>query len=576
MRGNAARGFLTHRWLLAAASGVAMTEAALLAALAPAARVLAPQVTALPPLAIYHDLRWLDGYGLSWPAFAALAVAAVVLRSAMSAGLVRLAWPAGSPPPPLGSLLWSCVTLTVFAGLLLSPVAALMFGTSVVPFSWPFLASLALLLLLTLPMSHGAARVCWWRTLPPPTAAGWLLADFASLTVAAVVIGRLPVGWSVVVAGLAGLVNARAWFGLTTAVANGRQHAVAHVPLAPLAAVTAIALVVGVTRLAFSEGVRSAAPHHTGSSRPTPAAASPSAGKASTARTDPPVATAGSAQAGQRVTRQQRHAATSALGRHAVLVVAGFGSSCCNHAGDVHRVMPGWWVQQFSYRGLSRGGAPLPQGAQASNLPLSVLGNRVTRQVWRLYAETHRPVSIVAESEGTLGVDAMLALHPRVPLDSVVLLSPIVAPGQGTYPRPLGSGPGTVAGSELRAVIWFVGGLSPFGTTGAQTFVSSVSSLGARFAVAAHQRPVRSVQFVPLADAVTLPACALPANTWVVPAFHGELLGDPSVLAAVRAFLLHRPVPSRPGLRRTAEIVSAGAAAWRMPLPAIPKPPCQP
>ena len=36
-----------------------MVEAALLSFLAPSARPLAPQVTALPPLAAYHDLRWL-------------------------------------------------------------------------------------------------------------------------------------------------------------------------------------------------------------------------------------------------------------------------------------------------------------------------------------------------------------------------------------------------------------------------------------------------------------------------------------------------------------------------------------
>ena len=36
-----------------------MAEAMLLTFLAPSARPLAPQVTALPPLAAYHDLRWL-------------------------------------------------------------------------------------------------------------------------------------------------------------------------------------------------------------------------------------------------------------------------------------------------------------------------------------------------------------------------------------------------------------------------------------------------------------------------------------------------------------------------------------
>ena len=51
--------FLAHRGLIAVCCGTAMAEAGLLVLFAPAARGLAPQVTALPPLAIFHDLRWL-------------------------------------------------------------------------------------------------------------------------------------------------------------------------------------------------------------------------------------------------------------------------------------------------------------------------------------------------------------------------------------------------------------------------------------------------------------------------------------------------------------------------------------
>ncbi len=563
IRGDAIPGFFARRWLLAAAAGGAIAEAALLALLAPAARGLAPQVTAVPPLAVYHDLRWLYGYGLPWPAFAAGAAALLAVRSAVNAGLIRLAWPAGSTPPPPLELWWSSLSLTALAGVLLSPVVALMFGASVIPFSWPFLASLAAMVLLMLPMSHGGVLTWWWQTLPPAAAGGWLLADFAVLTLAAAVIGRLPAGGGVVAAGLAGLFNARAWYGITTAVVCGRQRARTHLPLAPMAAVGAIALVIGVTRLAFFIGVRSAAPRRTGA-----------APISSTAPAGAGLAVTGGGQAAPPVAAVHRTGHRSPRGRVAVLVLAGFGSSCCHHAGDVHRVLPARWVQQFSYRGLSRAGQPLPHGPTASNLTLTVLGERVTAQVWRLYRETGRPVDVVAESEGTLGVDAMLALHPRAPLGSVVLLSPIIAPGQDNYPRLDGAAPGLVAGAELRGVIWFVGGLSPFGTAGAQTFVGSVDSVGARFAAMAHPRLARSLQFVPLADAVTLPACSLPANVEVVPAFHGELLGDPAVLEAVRAFLSHEPVRGRPGLRATAEVVAAGAAAWRMPLLASPSPPC--
>ena len=64
--------FLAHRGLIAVCCGTAMAEAGLLVLFAPAARGLAPQVTALPPLAIFHDLRWLYSTQRSWLWFAML------------------------------------------------------------------------------------------------------------------------------------------------------------------------------------------------------------------------------------------------------------------------------------------------------------------------------------------------------------------------------------------------------------------------------------------------------------------------------------------------------------------------
>ena len=226
----------------------------------------------------------------------------------------------------------------------------------------------------------------------------------------------------------------------------------------------------------------------------------------------------------------------------------------------------------FSYRGMTRSGVPLPYAPSASNLPLPLLGDRIAAQVWWLYERTGRLVDVVAESEGTLGVDAMLARHPDVPVGSVVLLSPIVAPGQARYRGTMGSG--VVTGNELNAVVWFIGGLSPFGTSGAQRLIDSVNNVGARFAAQASDSSRRLMEVVPLADAVTLPACPLPANVVVVPALHGQLLGDPAALRLVARFLAHRPVGGVPGLRNTAEIMAAAASAWRMPVPQAPSPPC--
>jgi len=259
-------------------------------------------------------------------------------------------------------------------------------------------------------------------------------------------------------------------------------------------------------------------------------------------------------------------------GGHPVLEIAGFGSWCCGQDHALVKALPGVLVQQFSYLGANRRGQPLPYGAKASNLPLPELGDRIAAQLWRLHEQTGKPVDIVAESEGTLGLDAMLAQHPDAPVGSVVLLSPIVAPGQYGYKA---TGSSLVTRDELHALIWFVGGLSPFGSTGAQTLISSVNSVGARFAsAAAEHAPVRMLEVIPLADAVTLPACPLPRNVVVIPAFHGELLDDPVALRAVRRFLTDRPVSGVPSLRATAEIMAAAATAWRMPESAAPSPPC--
>jgi hypothetical protein len=555
-----------------------MAEAFLLIVVAPAARALAPQVSALPPLAIFHDLRWLYSTQRSWLWFGLLLAGLLVARAALNTALVRLAWPAYLTPPPLVTLRGALV-VTTLACLLISPLVSLTFGVAILPFSWPFLALLAAMLLIALPLSHAGLAGTWWRTLPPASAVWWLSAEFAVLSAAAAVSAALPPPDAVPIAGLAGLVNARAWYGLTAAMARAGQAPAdlgepalartapaetalaqagpageapagpalpaAHpIPAGPMALAAVIAVVIALTRLAFFFG-----------------------GPAATANSQDGVAwvkgTQGPAHVGD---------VAADAGDHPVLEIAGFGSWCCGQSRELAKALPGRLVEQFSYLGTDRHGRPRPYGAKASNLPLPELGDRIAAQLWRLHEQTGKPVDIVAESEGTLGLDAMLAQHPDAPVGSVVLLSPIVAPGQYGYK---GTGSSVLTRDELQALIWFVGGLSPFGSSGAQTLISSVNSVGARFAsTAAEHAPVRMLEVVPLADAVTLPACPLPRNVVVIPAFHGELLSDPVALRAVRRFLTDRPVTGVPSLRTTAEIMAAAAAAWRMPESATFSPPC--
>jgi len=565
-----ARGFLAHRGLIALAAGCAAAEAALLCAVAPAARALAPQVTAVPPLAVFHDLRWLFGYQQAWPTFALLLAGLIVARSALNAALVLLAWPTDRARPAAREAFTATVTLTMVACLLLSPIVALTVGVAILPFSWPYLAALVVMLLISAPLSHGGIRISWWRTLPPVRAVCWLLIDFAVLTLAAAAIGRLPLYAAIPVSGLAGVVNGRTWFGLVRAATRKpvRQPATAglptqpllRLPLAPLAAVLSIALVIGMTRLAFVIG---RGPRQVGVE-----AAAIQAGQ---------IGAAGAAAAsgpprghGTGAGHRRRH--------NPVLVILGFGSACCGGARPLQSVAPGAYLQQFSYRGLNAADQPLPQGNQASNLPLPELGDRIAAQVQRLHRETGRPVDIIAESEGTLGVDAMLATRRDLPLGSVVMMSPIVTPGQVSYPAGSWPGAGSVPANELRAVVSFVGGLSPFGSSGAQRLIDSVNEVGARYAAsaasAARHQPLRMVLLVPLADAVTLPVCPLPRNVFVVPALHGDLLGTPQVKRMVRRFLADGAVRMPGKYNGTAELVAAAAAAWRMPEITPPQPAC--
>ncbi|MGH3150998.1 MAG: hypothetical protein ACRDOB_09725, partial [Streptosporangiaceae bacterium] len=375
----------------------------------------------------------------------------------------------------------------------------------------------------------------------------------------------------VAVAGLAGIIDARAWYGLTAAVARrsverplhpwhwraalqrvrrALRHRTSWVPVAPLAAVMVIALVVGLARLSFTGTVRFA----TGNSDVVAGAVAED------------VAGTGLTPArGADVSGGLGGAAAKTVRPHgALLVIDGFGSSCCHDADALRAADPGLLVRQFSYLGLNAAGQPVRYGPAAGDLPIQVLGDRMATQVEKLYRQAGTPVDIVAESEGTLGLYAMLARHPHVPVGSLVLLSPIVEPGQITEAGD------TVPGSALLTLNNLVGGMSPYGSSGAQQLIDSVSEVGARyFRVVSQQVTMPWLAVIPLADAVTLPACPWPQNVIFIDAFHGGLLGNASVRQMITEFLSSGSVSidatSQRQLRAAAQLIASAGTAWRMP-----------
>ena len=337
------------------------------------------------------------------------------------------------------------------------------------------------------------------------------------------------------------------------------------VPVAPLAAVMVLALVVGMARLAFTGTVRfdqgsaaASAAQAAGLTWPGPAA------PGQTAAGQPGGASTAGAQAGSTASGAGRTGAVAARPRGAVLVVEGFGSNCCNAANTLRAQEPDMLVRQFSYLGLNSAGQPIPYGPAAGDLPIQVLGDRMATQVEDLYRQTGGPVDVVAESEGTLGLYAMLARHPDVPVRSVTLLSPIIEPDQ------LGQAEGTVPGDALTTLNNLVGGMSPYGSSGADALIDSVRQFGARyFEQVSGERSLPWLAVIPLADAVTLPVCSWPGNVFFVDGFHGGLLGNTSARQLVEAFLSGGTAGaasvSQQKLRGTARLIAAAAAAWRMP-----------
>jgi hypothetical protein len=517
------RPFWSQRGLIALAVGLPVAETGVLTLLGMGSGYpLAPQASAIGPLGVFHDLRWLFVYHASVPGFVGGLVVLIGLRSLVVAFLAYSAWPAGEGGARFGPLLRRSLAATALVAVFLAPWVTLLFGAAVVPLSWLVFAALPPALVTLVLVAHGGIERRWWVRMPPWRSAAWMAASVVVLSVAALVIAGRPASVALPVSGLVGAFNGWAWYNATRAIAL-RLPVRRRIPWAPVAVGVLFIVVVAGARIGFAV--------------------------ADDAETPVPVAAA-------------------RPGGPGVLVVGGFASDCCAEGVEFQAGAPGFTVEQFSYLGLDGDGAPKPHTGSATDRDLRVLADLMDTQVGALAVRTGGPVAIVAESEGTLVAAAFLAEHPDALVSRVALLSPIVDPARVSYPS-VGDGRGMVAGAQLRLLTDFIDELAPFAVTTDGPLAASLLEQGPILHSAVVCDTAGSVPrllVTPLADSVSAPVvlpCAV--DTVVVPGFHGGLRGRADVRSMVVDWLLGIPVDDEAVWETLDRLLTGVAAAWQVP-----------
>jgi hypothetical protein len=524
-----------HPGLIVLAVALPVLEALILGVIgASGAQALAPQASAPAPFGVFHDLRWLLVFHPSWHAFALELAALVVVRSVITALLLRAAWPIGKQPPGALRLATCSVAFTVVSALVLLPFAALLLGMAIVSLSWLFFIAVPSVLGVAALLHHGAVLPTWWRERPPGRTVAWVLLSFLVLTMASAVVVLTPAPLRLPAVGAAGLFNAWAWHSIVHTLSCSRW-ARRFMPVAPLG----VASLVGVIVLGVSVGFSVSSRGQLAQAAHVTATAGAGAGTGSAAN-----ATAG----------------------RPVLLVSGFGS---RYGGKDDGI--GSWADErrFSYRGVDGDGRPLPYQDADTYQDVSRSVALMARQVEAFRADAEQPVTIVAESEGALIAKAYLMSHPDAPVDTLVLLSPLVEPGSAYYPPAGDDGWGAAGGLGLRWITAVVRTLSPLDVTTDDGLFRSLAdhAPALREMLACPVDGVDQLAVFPLADAV---AGAEPhldgVPSAVVPAFHGGLADNSAVQRTIRTVLEGGVSPDYGWWEATDAVIRAGAAAWRVPM----------
>ncbi len=521
-----------RRWelLLPAVLGAA-GETALVGAYGPPhGAALGPQLTAPPPLDVLHDLRWISVYHQS-PWMLALELAAMLAaRSGYAAWIVQRAWP-NDHPPSLVYAFRRALVFYAFAALLLAPWVIVLFGLALTHVSFLFFVAAPVSFAIALVLPQGAltqAAGHWWRWSPSLAAAGWQLAALVWLTVAGGLISWLPLPLAVLVAAGAGVLDSRATFEIVGRI--GRAPEIVRRRSRVLAPAITIGIVAATTAGAAA-GFSAATPHTAGDD----------------------------------------HSATvprSASGRP-VLVLAGFNSRWS--ARPSLRIPPGFHAWRYSYRG-TRGRAILPYRASDTLQSLALSARKLAVQVRLLHDAYHRPVALVAESEGALVARTYLLRIPHDPrlVSRVILLDMPDVTGAVTYPPPGRWGWGWAGGWGMRALSWVIRTLGPLVGSADSPFLRDLASCPRLMHALSHApapgHPTE-VWLHALADSADGYASSGPPGSvnYVVTATHGGLIRKARVQSLIGTLLRGSPrPPSRIGLA-ILHLSDHLARAWNTP-----------
>ncbi|HEV3352277.1 MAG TPA: hypothetical protein VG076_05110 [Acidimicrobiales bacterium] len=520
----AAPQFLVRRRLIAVAVALPVVETAILWAVGmETALGIAPQASGPAPFDVFHDLRWLLVYHRSWVGLILEAAAFVVFRTAVTVFMVRAAWPEGEELPPLRRTVTGSAAFVVTAAILLSPWVALLFGMAVVSISWLFFVAVPGALAVMVLMHHGAVERGWWRHMPPLRTVGWVGLSFVVLSVEGALLSVSPPLFRLPIAAIAGLFNAWAWFGIVHAVAD--RPTPRFIP-APAGLVAVILVVVGGAAIGFETVTSRARLSHAAHVE---TVKKPESGKP-------------------------------------VLIVSGFGT---HWDGDESRRLPGAFDERrFSYKGLSADGRAMPYGENDTHRSLVDLVRAMGAQVDAFHAATNRPVSIVAESEGSLVAKTYLAATPTAPVNELVMLSPLVSPARVYYPPDGHEGWGVAAGVELKGLTAGLKVISPIDLTPDTPLLRSIAdnAPAVRDLLTCPLAGVDQLALFPLADAVASPhptAVGIPAS--VVPAFHGGLLSSGAVHKTIALRLDGGKLPQYDVWSSVERVVQVASSAWQVP-----------